>query len=157
MLHWFQINHLYSKEQVVHKQKFKDPLSSTYQVSSKRSVRFGIRGPRFSRHWEKHFITGIFCHHIVKPLMLIMALLPILCVCEKPDCISQWRHHLKQVLLDAQSQLPCDKSTSCPLNGLAEGLISKWISLSQYPAGIKHVRLQGANSTYSFSAEHDKW
>ena len=27
----------------------------------------------------------IFCFHVVKPLMPILALLPIVCVCENPD------------------------------------------------------------------------
>ena len=27
-----------------------------------------------------------FCFHVVKPLMPILALLPMLCVCENPDC-----------------------------------------------------------------------
>ena len=30
-------------------------------------------------HW-------IFCFHVVKPLMVILALLPMLCVCENLDC-----------------------------------------------------------------------
>ena len=34
-------------------------------------------GPGFYSHWRQHFVTGIFRFRIVKPLMLIMALLPI--------------------------------------------------------------------------------
>ena len=41
-----------SNNQVVHEQGFKDPLSSTCQGSLERkSVRLGIRGPRFNPHW----------------------------------------------------------------------------------------------------------
>ena len=68
------------KNQVIHKQKFKDPLSGTCPLSSERSVRLGIRIPRevflsplgvTFRHWI------FFCFHVVKPLKLILALLPI--------------------------------------------------------------------------------
>ena len=33
-------------------------------------------------------ITGFFCFHVVKPLMLILVLLPILYVREKVDCVT---------------------------------------------------------------------
>ena len=56
-----------SKYQVVHKQKFKDLLSSTGQVSVERIDLF----------------------HVLKPLMPILALLPILTICEKPE----WKFH----------------------------------------------------------------
>ena len=38
--------------------------------------------PGFNPHWI------FFCFHVVKPLMPILALLPILCVCEKPNCVT---------------------------------------------------------------------
>ena len=77
-----------SKNKVIHKQKFKGPLSSTCQVSSERSVGLGIRGKsEVIPHWGKHFITGFFCFHIVKPLMPILALLSMLCVYENPDSL----------------------------------------------------------------------
>ena len=71
-----------SKNQVVHEQKFKDLLSSSCQVSPERRVLesevmwgLGSITPLF---------TGLFCFHIVKPLMLILALLPTLYNYEKP-------------------------------------------------------------------------
>ena len=52
-----------SKNQVMHKQKFKDLQSSTCPVSSERRV--------------LDLDTGFFYFHVVKPLMEISALLPI--------------------------------------------------------------------------------
>ena len=31
----------------------------------------------------QHFVAGYFCFHVVKPVIPILLLLPILCVCEK--------------------------------------------------------------------------
>ena len=66
------------KNQVVHKQKVKDPISSTCQISSERRV----------LTWNQRLIRdpGFFCFHVVKLLMLILALLAMLCVCEKLEC-----------------------------------------------------------------------
>ena len=32
-----------------------------------------------------NILFHFFCFHVVKPLMLVLALLPMLCVCENPD------------------------------------------------------------------------
>ena len=70
---------------MVHEHKFKDLLSSTCQVSVERSmVDFRSEVQWFNTHWGNIFLTGIFCFHIVKPLMPILALLPISFNYEKP-------------------------------------------------------------------------
>ena len=75
-----------SKYQVVHEQKFKDLLSSTCQVSVERivldlesEVMRGLGSIPTGRN-----ILSLDFSHIVKPLMPILALLPMLCVCENP-------------------------------------------------------------------------
>ena len=67
-----------SKHQVVHEQKFKDLLSSTYQDSVERSM-FELESEVqwFNIHWGNILLLEFFCFHIVKPLMPILALLPI--------------------------------------------------------------------------------
>ena len=74
-----------SKNQVVHEQKFKDFLSSTCQVSVERKVLDSesevMRG--LGSIPTRDNILSLDYFHIVKPLMPILALLPMLCVCEK--------------------------------------------------------------------------
>ena len=41
----------------------------------------------FNSHWGQHFDTRFFCFHIVKPLMPILSLLPMLCVCKNPNLV----------------------------------------------------------------------
>ena len=36
----------------------------------------------------KHFVTGFFCFHVVKPLMSILPLLIILSICGKLECVT---------------------------------------------------------------------
>ena len=74
-----------SKHQVVHEQKFKDLHSSTCQVSIDRSMLdLGWEVQWFNTHWGNILLLDFFCFHIVKPLMPILALLPISFNCEKP-------------------------------------------------------------------------
>ena len=47
--------------------------------------------PRFYPNWGQHFITGFFFIHIVKPLMRILALLPI--------SSSLWKPRISKTLL----------------------------------------------------------
>ena len=61
---------------MVHEQRFKDVLSSTCQISVERIV--------------LDLESEVF--HIVKPPMPILALLPMLCVCENPDWSDQFNY-----------------------------------------------------------------
>ena len=71
----------------MHEQKFKDPLSSTCPLSSERIV-LDLKSevherPGFYHDWGSITTGGnilpmdFFCFHVVKPLMPILALLPI--------------------------------------------------------------------------------
>ena len=75
---------------MVHEQKFKDLLSSTCQVSPEIIVldleSEVMRGPGSIPTGGKILLLDFFCFHVVKPLMPILALLPMLCDCENPDC-----------------------------------------------------------------------
>ena len=74
-----------SKHQVVHDQKFKDLLSSTCQVSVERSMLdLESEVQWFNTYWGNILLLEFFCFHIVKPLMPILALLPISFNYEKP-------------------------------------------------------------------------
>ena len=74
---------------MVHEQKFKDFLSSTCQVSVERIVldleSEVMRGtgpiPTVGN------ILSLDFFHIVKPQIPILALLPMLCICENPECL----------------------------------------------------------------------
>ena len=72
---------------MVHEQKFKDLLSSTCQVSVERIVldleSEVVRG--LGSIPTRGNILSLDFFHIVKPPMPILAILPILCVCENPD------------------------------------------------------------------------
>ena len=72
---------------MVHDQKFKDLLSSTCQVSLQRIVldleSEVMRGPG-SIITGGNILYWTFCFHVEKPLMPILAVLPMLCVCENP-------------------------------------------------------------------------
>ena len=74
---------------MVHEQKFKDFLSSTCQISVERIVldleSEVMRGPGSIPTGGNILYLDFF--HIVKPLMPILALLPMLCVCENPDLL----------------------------------------------------------------------
>ena len=66
---------------MAHKQKFKDPLSSTCQVSSERRV-LGLelevnQRPMFSPHWGNILLLDVFF------VFFLLALLPMLHACEK--------------------------------------------------------------------------
>ena len=71
----------------MHEQKFKDLLSSTCQVSPERIV---LNSESEVMKCLGSILTGgniwywIFCFYVVKPLMPILALLPMLCVCKNP-------------------------------------------------------------------------
>ena len=70
---------------MVHEQKFKDLLSSTYQVSVERSMLdLESEVQWFNTHWGNIMFLEIFCFHIVTPLMPILALLPFSFNYEKP-------------------------------------------------------------------------
>ena len=76
-----------SKNQVVHQQKFKDLLSSTCQVSIERRVldlESEVMRGLGSIPTGGNIFHQIF-FHIVKPPMPILALLPMLFVCENPE------------------------------------------------------------------------
>ena len=64
----------------MHEQKFKDLLSSTCQVSPERIVLDLESEVMRDPDSIPTFFTGIFCFHIVKPLLPILALLPFLCI-----------------------------------------------------------------------------
>ena len=64
-----------SKHKVVHEQKFKDLLSSTFQVSVERSML--DLGSEVNTHRGNILLLDFFCFHVVKPLMPILTLLPI--------------------------------------------------------------------------------
>ena len=70
----------------MHKQTFKDPLSSTCQISSERRV-LDLESEVQAQVQSSLGVT--FCHwifvHVVKPLMPILALLPMLRVCDNPE------------------------------------------------------------------------
>ena len=68
---------------MVHEQNFKDLLSSTCQVSVERIV-LDLELEVGSIPTEGNILSLQFLH-IVKPPMPILALLPILCVCENSD------------------------------------------------------------------------
>ena len=68
---------------MVHEQNFKDLLSSTCQVSVERIV-LDLELEVGSIPTEGN-ISSLQFLHIVKPPMPILALLPILCVCENSD------------------------------------------------------------------------
>ena len=78
-----------SKYQVVHEQQFKDLLSSTCQVSVEMRVldleSEVMRGPGSIPTWGRGSILSLDFFYLVKPPMPILALLPMLCVCENPD------------------------------------------------------------------------
>ena len=78
-----------SKYQVVHEQNFKDLLSRTCQVSVERIVldleSEVMRG--LGSIPTRGNILSLDFFHIVKPLIPILALWPVLCVCENPDCV----------------------------------------------------------------------
>ena len=69
-----------------HEQKFKDLLSSTLQVSVEKIVldleSEVMRGPG-SIPTGGNIFHWIFCFHVVKPLLRILALLPFLCISKK--------------------------------------------------------------------------
>ena len=70
-----------SKYQVVHEQKFKDLLSSTCQVSVERIV-LDMESEAMSglgSYPTRNNILSLDFFHVVKPLMPILALLPISC------------------------------------------------------------------------------
>ena len=71
---------------MVHEQKFKDPLSSTCQVSIERRVldleSEAMKGLGSIPIESNIFSLDFFCFHAVKTKMAILA---FLCVCEKPD------------------------------------------------------------------------
>ena len=46
----------------------------TVAVTATEKTEFSVR---MNLHFGQHFVTGIFCFHVVKPLMPILALLPI--------------------------------------------------------------------------------
>ena len=79
MLYFFSLNHPSPKYQVVHEQKFKDLLSSTWQVSVERRLldleSEAMRG--LSSISTGGNIVSLDFFHVVKPLMAILALLPI--------------------------------------------------------------------------------
>ena len=91
-----------SKNQVMQKQKSKDPLQVAH-------ARLAQKGECWT--WNQGLIRGLgsiltrgnilsldlFYFHIVKPLMPILALLPMLCLCENPKWL--------QYLADDQSEL----------------------------------------------------
>ena len=69
-----------SKKQVMHEQKFKDPQVTHANLAQKGehwtwNERF-MRGPS-SIYTGVTFATDFFCFRLVKPLMPILALLPI--------------------------------------------------------------------------------
>ena len=71
----------------MHQQKFKEPLSSTCQVSVERIVldlESEVMRGRGSNPTGGNILSLDF-FHIVKPLMPILPLLPILSICEKPE------------------------------------------------------------------------
>ena len=71
----------------MHEQKFKDLLSSTCQISVERIVldlESEVMRGRGSIPTGGNIMSLNF-FHIVKPLMSILALLPMLCVCENPE------------------------------------------------------------------------
>ena len=77
-----------SKHQVVQEQKFKDLLGSTCQVSVERSMLdLESEVQWFNTHWGNILLLEFFCFHIVKPLMQILALLPISFNYEKPPLV----------------------------------------------------------------------
>ena len=78
----------------MHEQKFKDTLSSTYLRSSERRVLIleseAHKRPVLYPHWGYHFITRIFCFHVVKHLIPILTLLPISSSLWKPRASKNW-------------------------------------------------------------------
>ena len=84
---------------MVHEQKFKELLSSTSQVSVERIVldleSEAMRGPGSIPTGGNILSLDFF--HIVKPKMPILALLPMLCVCENPDWLKAgfWAEFLR--------------------------------------------------------------
>ena len=86
MLYWFQLD---SKNQVV--QTFKDLLSRIWQINWESRV-LDLESEVSQRlmlnpDWGSRFVTGIFCFHVVKPLILAL-LPPIDVVCLwKPDFV----------------------------------------------------------------------
>ena len=71
----------------MHEQKFKDHLSSTRQVSPERVVldleSEVMKGPGSIPTGGKFFHWIFFSFHVVKPLLLILTLLPFLCISKK--------------------------------------------------------------------------
>ena len=76
-----------SNYQVVHEQKFKDLLSSTCQVSVQRIMldleSEVVKGLGSIPTGGNILLLDFF--HVVKPSMPILALLPMLCICENPE------------------------------------------------------------------------
>ena len=74
---------------MVHEQKFKDPLSSTCQVSVKRRVldleSEAMRGLGSIPTGGNILSLEFFCFHAVKTKMPILA---FMCTCEKPNCVN---------------------------------------------------------------------
>ena len=54
------------------------------------------------------FCYQIFCFHIVKPLMAILALLPMLCICEKPDWKFRMMHLMSHTGQHLLAKVPTD-------------------------------------------------
>ena len=73
-----------SNYQMVHEQKFKDLLSSICQVSVERSMLDLERSSGSILTWGNILLLKFFVFSIVKPLMTILALLPISFNYEKP-------------------------------------------------------------------------
>ena len=85
MIYWFPLNLSKSKYQVVHEQKFKDLLSSTFQVSVERIV-LDLESEAMRDLGSIPTVGNIlslefFCFHVVTTKMPQLA---FLCVCEKP-------------------------------------------------------------------------
>ena len=74
---------------MVHEQKFKDLLSSICQVSVERIV-LDLESEVMRGTGSIPTVGNILSldfFHIVKPPMPILALLPMLCICENPECL----------------------------------------------------------------------
>ena len=72
---------------MVHEQKFKDVLGTTCQISvESRVLELEPEGQGSCPTMGNILLLDFFCFHVVKPLILILALLPMLCVCEDPAC-----------------------------------------------------------------------
>ena len=120
-----------SKHQVVHEQKFKDLLSSICQVSVERSMLdLESEVQWFSTHWGNILIVDIFCFHIVKPLMSILALLPISFNYEKPRLYSSVIRIIKRISTECDerpNEFKRRRTFACEV--LLVKNLEKWLSL----------------------------